>query len=137
MTGRFETLIYTDCRPGEGLLGSGGLQFQARSDGADATAMTVVQRALLYEPPAGWMRERRPVADYPPSFAHIADGCWATARGVYLGREANGTREGNQLTHSVITRDPDAYGLLRPAQLFGAHFWRSEPAHGTSCPPVE
>jgi hypothetical protein len=137
MTGRFETLIYTDCRPGQGLLGSGGLQFQARSDGADATAMAAVQRALLYEPPASWMRERRPVADYPPSFAHISDGCWATARGVYLGREANGTREGNQLTHSVITTDPDAYGLLRPAQLFGAQFWRSEPAEGTTCPPVE
>src|SRR5262249_55629546 len=48
-----------------------------------------------------------------------------------------GTREGNQLTHSVITTDPDAYGLLRPAQLFGAQFWRSEPVDGTSCPPVE
>jgi hypothetical protein len=137
MTGRFETLVYTDCRPGQGLLGSGGLQFQARSAGADDAAMTVVQRALLYEPPATWMRERRPVADYPPSFAHIADGCWATAQGVYLGREANGSREGNQLTHSVITNDPDDYGLVRPAQLFGAQFWTSEPIDGTACPPVE
>lgn len=137
MTGRFETLVYTDCRPGQGLQGAAGLQFQARSAGADAAAMALVQRALLYEPPAGWMQQRRPVADYPPSFAHIADGYWATARGVYLGKEANGSREGNQLTHSVVTKDPDSYGLIRPAQLFGAPFWTSQPVDGTTCPPVE
>ena len=137
MTGRFDTLIYTDCRPGQGLQGTAGLQFQARSPGADAEAMALVQRALLYEPPASWMVARRPVADYPPSFAHIWDGYLATARGVYLGREVNGSREGNHLTHSVVTRDPAAYGLVRPAQLFGAPIWRSEPAEGTTCAEVE
>ncbi len=137
MTGRFDTLIYTDCRPGQGLQGTAGLQFQARSPGAAAEAMALVQRALLYEPPASWMVARRPVADYPPSFAHIWDGYLATARGVYLGREVNGSREGNHLTHSVVTRDPAAYGLVRPAQLFGAPIWRSEPAEGTTCAEVE
>ncbi|HSV66454.1 MAG TPA: GTPase-associated protein 1-related protein [Mycobacteriales bacterium] len=136
MTGRFETLVYTDCRPGQGLRGSAGLQFQARSAGADIEAMALVQRTLLYEPPASWMQHRRPVTDYPPSFAHVSGGLWATAHGVYLGQEANGTREGNQLTHTVVTKDPDSYGLVRPAQLFGASFWTSQPVDGNTCPPV-
>jgi hypothetical protein len=136
MTGQFEALIYTDCVPGQGLRGSAGLQFQARSAGAGQEAMAVVQRALLYEPPAAWMHERRPVADYPPSFAHVWDGYLATAAGVYLGREANGNREGNQLTHSIVTKDPGTYGLVRPAQLFGASFWTDQPAGSTECPAV-
>ncbi|GIJ48324.1 hypothetical protein Val02_52100 [Virgisporangium aliadipatigenens] len=133
---RFETLIYTDCRPGQGLQGTAGLQFQARSPDADREAMSVVQRSLLYEPPSSWMRARRPVAEYPRSFAHVADGLLATGAGVYLGREANGGREGNQLTHSVVARDPAAYRHVRPAQLFGAPFWRDEPAPSTECPPL-
>ncbi|GIG59203.1 hypothetical protein Lfu02_35750 [Longispora fulva] len=132
-----DSLLYTDCRPGQGLRGTAGLQFQAASAGADPEAMALVQRALLYEPPASWMRERRPVADYPPSLAHAWDGWLATAAGVYLGREANGTREGNQLTHAVVTRDPDGYGPLRPAQLFGAPFWRTTPVDGTVGPTVD
>ncbi|MBU2668232.1 hypothetical protein KOI35_32445 [Actinoplanes bogorensis] len=132
----FETLIYTDCVPGQGLQGTAGLQFQARSPGADRTAMNLVQNSLLYEPPANWMRERRPVTDYPPSFAHTGDGLFATAAGVYLGREANGGREGNQLTHAVVTGDPASYGLVRPAQMFGAPFWTDRPAAGTECPPL-
>src|SRR5262249_59335242 len=52
VTGRFETLIYTDCRPGEGLQGVAGLQVQARSADSAAAAEPLVQRYLLYEPPA-------------------------------------------------------------------------------------
>nr|WP_221381715.1 GTPase-associated protein 1-related protein [Actinoplanes polyasparticus] len=132
----FETLIYTDCVPGQGLQGSAGLQFQARSPGADRAAMALAQNSVLYEPPAKWMRERRPVADYPPSFAHTADGLYVTAAGVYLGREANGGREGNQLTHAVVTADPARYDLVRPAQMFGAPFWTTRPAPTTECPPL-
>jgi hypothetical protein len=132
----FETLIYTDCRPGQGLQGSAGLQFQARSSGADREAMSIVQRGLLYEPPSNWMRDKRPVADYPRSFGHAMDGLLVTAAGLYLGREANGGREGNQLTHSIVAADPAAYGPVRPAQLFGAPFWTDEPAPSTECPPV-
>jgi hypothetical protein len=136
VTRPLDTLIYTDCRPDQGLQGTGGLQFQARSAGADREAMAVVQRSLLYEPPTKWMRERRAVADYPRSFAHISDSYLATAAGVYLGTEANGTREGNQLTHSVVTRDREAYGLVRPAQMFRAPFWVTRPAPSTECPPI-
>jgi hypothetical protein len=129
----FETLIYTDCTPGQGLQGSAGLQFQARSPGATREAMSLVQRNLLYEPPSAWMRDRRAVDEYPPSFAHIAETLYATASGVYLGREANGGREGNQLTHSIVTGDAGAYRQVRPAQLFGAPFWTAEPAPSTAC----
>jgi hypothetical protein len=131
MTG-FGSLYYTDCRPGEGLQGGAGFQFQAATPGPAAEAMGLVQRTLLYEPPAGWMRERRPVGDYPRSLAHTAqDGFFGTAGGCYLGQEANGTREGNQFTHAAVTRDEDAYGVLRPAQLWAAPWWAGAPAAGT------
>ncbi|MGC5031774.1 GTPase-associated protein 1-related protein [Micromonospora sp. DT229] len=132
----FDTLIYTDCLPGQGLQGSAGLQFQARSEGAGREAMSLMQRHLLYEPPSKWMRERRPVEEYPDSLAHTWDGLLATAAGRYLGREANGGREGNQLTHGIVTTDPADYGEVRPAQLFGAPFWTGTPAPTTDCPPV-
>jgi hypothetical protein len=138
VNGGFETLIYTDCVPGQGLSGTAGLQFQAQSAGADGEAMALAQQCLLYEPPVEWMHERRPVSDYPPSLAYTRDGDLAiTAAGRYLGREANGSREGNQLTHCVVTREPEAtFELIRPAQLFGAPFWVTEPWPTSACPPV-
>jgi len=131
VSGGFGSLYYTDCRPGQGLQGWAGFQFQAASPGIAPEAMPLVQRTALYEPPVRWMRERRPVADYPPSLAHTAEGgVFATAAGCYLGQEANGTREGNQFTHAVVTRDPADYGLVRPAQLWAAPWWAVEPAPG-------
>ncbi|MGB8202059.1 MAG: hypothetical protein WCF33_20620, partial [Pseudonocardiaceae bacterium] len=107
MSRGFGSLYYTDCRPGQGLQGGAGFQFQAASPGLAPEAMPIVQRTGLYEPPVRWMRERRPVAEYPPSLAHTAEGeLFVTAAGRYLGQEANGTREGNQFTHAVVTRDP-------------------------------
>jgi GTPase-associated protein 1, N-terminal domain type 2/GTPase-associated protein 1, middle domain/GTPase-associated protein 1, C-terminal domain len=132
VSGGFGSLYYTDCRPGQGLQGWAGFQFQAASPGIAPEAMPLVQRTALYEPPVRWMRERRPVADYPPSLAHTAEGgVFATAAGCYLGQEANGTREGNQFTHAVVTRDPADYGLVRPAQLWAAPWWAVEPTPGT------
>ena len=139
MTGRFDTLIYTDCLPGQGLRGDPGFQFQAKSAGIGASEMDLVQRALLYDPPTAWINERRPVDEYPPSLAHVWDESrrvLATAQGVYLGQEANGTREGNQLTHAIVTADPSSYGFVRPAQLLHAPFWTTEPARSTECPPL-
>ncbi len=131
MSGGFGSLYYTDCRPGQGLQGWAGFQFQAASPGIAPEAMPLVQRTALYEPPVRWMRERRPVADYPPSLAHTVEGgVFATAAGCYLGQEANGTREGNQFTHAVVTRDPANYGLVRPAQLWAAPWWAVAPAPG-------
>jgi GTPase-associated protein 1, C-terminal domain/GTPase-associated protein 1, N-terminal domain type 2/GTPase-associated protein 1, middle domain len=134
MTETFETLIYTDCRPGEGLQGTAGLQFQACSAGVSEGARALVQRNLLYEAPANWTRERRAAADYPPSFSHIAEDFFATANGIYLGKEVNGGREGNHLTHAILTDDPQSYGLIRPAQLFQASFWLNRPLPTTRSP---
>jgi hypothetical protein len=132
VSGGFGSLYYTDCRPGQGLQSGAGFQFQAASPGVSTEAMPLVQRTALYEPPVRWMRERRPVTDYPPSLAHTADGgLFVTAAGRYLGQEANGTRDGNQFTHAVVTRDPADYGVVRPAQLWGAPWWAVEPAPGT------
>ncbi|MGB6165542.1 MAG: GTPase-associated protein 1-related protein [Pseudonocardiaceae bacterium] len=132
MSRGFGSLYYTDCRPGQGLQGGAGFQFQAASPGLAPEAMPIVQRTGLYEPPVRWMRERRPVAEYPPSLAHTAEGeLFVTAAGRYLGQEANGTREGNQFTHAVVTRDPASYGVVRPAQLWAAPWWATEPAPDT------
>ena len=46
MTG-FQSLYYTDCLAGEGLLGGAGFQFRAVSPGTDPRAMELVQRACL------------------------------------------------------------------------------------------
>lgn len=135
-TPEFGCLYYTDCLPGQGLRGGAGFQFQAVSPGVGQAAMGVVQRAALYEPPVVWMREQRPVADYPPSLAHVFEDLYVTARGIYLGVEANGVREGNQFTHAVATSDPEAYGQIRPAQLWDAPWWVEKPAPSTKCEPV-
>ena len=137
MTGRLESLVYTDCLPGDSLSGSAGLGFQAASPGAGPEARRLTRDHLLYEPPAEWMRDQRPVAEYPASLAHIhANGWYATAAGVYLGKEAKGNRQGNHLTHAVATRDPSVYDLIRPAQLAGADFWRTAPVPGGEAPVV-
>lgn len=142
----FASLYYTDCLPGQGLGGGAGFGFQARSEGAGEEEQRLVQRGALYEVPVRWMRDRRPVADFPPSLAHLHDGVgddgalnartYVTAGGRYLGREANGYRDGNQFTHAVVAREAGSYGLVRPAQLWGASWWVSAPAPTTSCAPV-
>ena len=124
----FGTAIYTNCAPGQGLDGVAGMQFQSRSAGVDREALAVVRRHLIYEPPDRLIQEQRPVAAFPPSFAHVHDGVFATAAGVYVGREAQGARQGNHLTHAIVTSDARAYRSVRPVQLFGAPFWRTEPA---------
>jgi hypothetical protein len=129
----FDSLFYTDCVPGQGLRGGAGFQFQAVSPGVSHDTMALVQRTMLYEAPVGWMREQRAVADYPPSLTHVFDGVYATARGCYLGAEANGVREGNQFTHAIAATDPEAYGLTRPAQLWDATWWSDKSAPTTVC----
>ncbi|GLY38261.1 hypothetical protein Amsp01_042850 [Amycolatopsis sp. NBRC 101858] len=133
----FGSLYYTDCVPGQGTRGGAGFQFQAVSPGIAHSTMSLVQRTSLYEAPVTWMREQRDVADYPPSLTHVFDeGLYVTARGRYLGTEANGAREGNQFTHAVVTADPETYGLVRPAQLWDAPWWVERPAPTTECDPL-
>ncbi|NUJ99655.1 GTPase-associated protein 1-related protein [Streptomyces lunaelactis] len=132
----FGSLRYTDCMAGQGLRGGAGFQFQSISAGIDDEAMALVARSGLYEAPVAWMQERRAASTYPPSLAHLFDGAYVTARGVYLGAEAHGVRQGNQFTHAVTTTDPRSYGVVRPAQLWEAPWWTTEPAPTTTCGPV-
>jgi hypothetical protein len=124
----FGTAIYTNCGVDQGLDGVAGMQFQSRSTGVDREALAVIRRHLIYEPPDRLIQERQPVEAFPLSFAHAYDGVFATAAGVYIGREAQGARQGNHLTHAIVTDDARAYRSLRPVQLFEAPFWRAEPA---------
>jgi hypothetical protein len=132
----FDSLYYTDCVPGQGLRGGAGFQFQAVSADVSHDTMSLVQRTALFEAPVAWMRDQRPVEDYPPSLTHVYDGVYVTARGRYLGAEANGVREGNQFTHAIASADPEAYGLTRPAQLWDAPWWAENAAPTTRCDPV-
>ena len=124
----FGAAIYTNCAPGEGLEAVGGMQFQSSSAGVDRETLAVIRRHVIYELPEQLIQEEQPVEEFPPSFAHVHDRVFATAAGVYVGREADGSRQGNHLTHAVVTDDPRAYRSVRPAQLFHAPFWRTEPA---------
>ncbi len=127
-TDDFGAAIYTSCAPGEGLEAVGGMQFQSRSAGVDREALAVIRRHLIYEPPEQLIQQQQPVEDFPPSFAHVHDRVFATAAGVYIGREADGSRQGNHLTHAIVTDDARAYRSFRPVQMFHAPFWRTEPA---------
>lgn len=132
----FRSLYYTDCLPGQGLRGGAGFQFQAVSEGVSHEVMALVQRTALYEAPVAWMREQRAVSQYPPSLTHVVDEVFVTARGVYLGTEINGVREGNQFTHAIATAGTAAYGQLRPAQSWDAPWWSEKPSPTTRCDPV-
>jgi hypothetical protein len=134
----FGTAIYTNCPPGQGLEGIGGMQFQSHSPGIDRKVLALIRRHLIYEPPERLIRERQPIEAFPPSFAHVhEDGAYATAAGVYVGREAVGNRPGNHLTQAIATGNPRAYRSVRPAQLFGAPFWRMKPAATTHSDPLD
>ncbi|GAA4875773.1 GTPase-associated protein 1-related protein [Saccharopolyspora cebuensis] len=130
----FHSLFYTDCGPGQGTRGTEGFQIQAMSAGTGQEDAALVQRAALYEVPPDWLRERRPVAEFPPSLVHLHDGRYVTARGVYADTEQD--RVGNHFTHALVTDDPASYGGLRPAQLWQAPWWAERPVEGTECPPV-
>jgi hypothetical protein len=133
----FQSLYYTDCLAGEGLLGGAGFQFRAVSAGTEPRATDLVQRACLYDPPVRWMQENRPVAAFPPSLAHAhQDGRFATAAGRYLGAEVKGQRGGNHFTHAVVTDDVTDFGQVRPAQLWRSPIWVDRADGGTTCPPV-
>jgi hypothetical protein len=133
----FGTAIYTNCAPEQGLDGVAGMQFQSRSAGVDREALAVIRRHLIYEPPDRLIQEGQPVSAFPPSFAHVHDGVFATAAGVYIGREASGARQGNHLTDAIVTGDARAYRTVRPVQMFRAPFWRTEPATSKESEPLE
>ena len=48
-----------------------------------------------------------------------------------------GGREGNHLADCLVTGDAELYGTIRPAQLYGASFWRAVPWPTTDCPDYD
>jgi hypothetical protein len=132
----FGRLLYTDCAPGTGRSGGGGFQVQAQSPEVDSRGSALATSWLLYEVQSAWLAEQRPVGAFPPGFAHVAAGGYGTGQSRYVGKEVMGGRQGNHLADCLVTGDPELYGTIRPAQLYGAPFWRAEPWPTTDCPDL-
>ena len=130
----FDRLLYTDCLPGTGRGGGGGFQVQAQSSGVDPAQSELAVGMLLYEVQNAWIVQRREVEDFPLGFAHASGAGYGTAQGRYLGKEATGGRPGNHLADCLLTRNPDLYGTIRPAQLWRSPLWRAEPWETRDCP---
>jgi len=133
----FDRLLYTDCRAGTGRGAGGGFQVQAQSAGVDSAQARMAVGWLLYEAQNAYIVERRPVEQFPPGFAHACEEGYGTAQSRYVGKEATGGRQGNHLTDCLLTRDPDLYGPVRPAQLWGSQLWRAEPWDTRDCPRLD
>jgi hypothetical protein len=136
---QFGRLLYTDCAAGEGLGGGAGYQVQAQSDEVDASQSASAVANLMYETQSAWATDtERQLSDFPLGFAHTAKSGYGTAQGLYLGEGVQGSRRrGNQLTDCLLTSSPEAYGPLRPAQLWDAPFWRTVAWPGTRCPSLD
>ncbi len=134
MTAGFGRLLYTDCAPGTGRSGGGGFQVQAQSPDVDSNGSALATTWLLYEVQNAWLSEQRSVSDFPPGFAHVAADGYGTGQSRYVGKEVMGGRQGNHLADCLVTGDPELYGTIRPAQLYGAQFWQPDPWPTTECP---
>ncbi|WP_436521809.1 GTPase-associated protein 1-related protein [Actinoplanes sp. HUAS TT8] len=136
----FEAAVYTNCALGKGLEGVAGMQWQSRTPRADWELLAFLKQHLLYEPPEQFVQAGRPAAEFPPSMAHVfEDPILATSSGRYQGREMDGPRQGNHLTHAISTEQRTSYGSIRPAQLAHASFWLTSTPPGTdlSGPPAD
>jgi GTPase-associated protein 1, N-terminal domain type 2/GTPase-associated protein 1, middle domain len=133
----FGRLLYTDCAPGAGRSGGGGFQVQAQSPGVDKDQSALATGWLLYEVQNPWVVDGRPVADFPPGLAHAAGTGYGTGQSRYVGKEAVGGRQGNHLADCLLTPDAESYGTIRPAQLWGASFWRADAWPTPDCPDFD
>jgi hypothetical protein len=133
----FGRLLYTDCPPGNGRGSGGGFQIQAQSPAVDPQLASFAVGWLLYEAQSAWVSDRRPVDDFPIGFAHAGAEGYGTAQGRYLGKEAVGGRMGNHLADCLLTRDPELYGTIRPAQLWQSPMWRARAWETRDCPDFD
>jgi hypothetical protein len=138
----FRQLIYGNWAKGEGLeLGRYGFGFQSVSDDVDRQDQDFVQSRLLYQTPTQWATastDMRSPEEYPKSLVYsVSDvGVHGLAAGVYKGAGYDG-RQGAHVTHAVITDEAKDFGQIRPAQYFGASWWRTEAADSKVLPPLE
>ncbi|MRH91674.1 hypothetical protein GFY24_30260 [Nocardia sp. SYP-A9097] len=124
----FSSLLYTECRPDRSVHGREGMQFQAESPGATAEMEQAIVAHLLHRPSQKLMAADTPVDAHPLSFSYYrARGHYYLGVGRYIGRDSRG-REGNQLTHCLVTDDPDDIRPARPAQLFRSGVWLTVPS---------
>lgn len=136
MTGSFGRLLYTDCRPGDGLGSGGGFQIQAKSQDVDGEQSRMAVGELTYSAQSNWFASERAVEDYPDGFAHSATAGFGTAQSRYLGAGVNDPRPGNHLADCILTRDGADYEGIRPAQLWGSSIWNSSARPSTDYPPL-
>jgi GTPase-associated protein 1, N-terminal domain type 2/GTPase-associated protein 1, middle domain len=138
MTGTgFGRLLYTDCAPGTGRGGGGGFQVQAQSPQVDGNRAALATSWLLYDVQNAWIAAQRPANEFPRGFAHVAAVGYGTGQSRYVGKEVMGGRQGNHLADCLVTGDAELYGAIRPAQLYGASFWRADPWPATDCPDFD
>ena len=125
----FDVALYTDTRANEAIDGIDGFNFQAISEGMNAQDRQVIRDTMLHRVVVGWNADHDPL-EHPPSFAYCEHaGRYYLSRGISTGLTNNG-RPGNLLTQAIATCDPDDFGMMRPAQLFGALNWCLEKAPG-------
>jgi hypothetical protein len=136
MTGSFGRLLYTDCRPGDGLGSGGGFQIQAKSPNVDGEQARMAVGELTYSAQSNWFASERAVDDYPDGFAHSATAGFGTAQSRYLGAGVNDPRPGNHLADCILTRDGADYEGIRPAQLWRSSIWNSSARPTTDYPPL-
>ncbi|OYN93381.1 hypothetical protein CGZ95_18635 [Enemella evansiae] len=129
----FNVAVYTDTRAEESLDGVAGFNFQSASSGVTAQDRQTIRDQMLHQVVVGWGVDNDPLA-HPPSFAYVGRGDkYFLARGISTGVTDNG-RPGNLLTQAIVTSDPEDFGTMRPAQLFGAVKWSLQKQPGKDSP---
>lgn len=132
----FSSLLYTECRPERSVHGREGMQFQAVSPQANTEMEQVIVAHLLYRPSQKLMAADTAVSEHPLSFHYQrVRGHYYLGVGRYAGRDSRG-REGNQLTHCLVTDDPGDIRPARPAQLFASGAWLSAASDSTQLASV-
>lgn len=132
----FSSLLYTECSPDRSVHGREGLQFQAESPDATPEMEQAVVAHLLYRPSAKLMATDAPVEAFPLSFSyHRIRGHHYLGVGRYVGQDSHG-RKGNQLTHCLVTEDPEDIRPSRPAQLFRSGAWLTSASDSVRLPSV-
>jgi hypothetical protein len=92
---------------------------------------------LLYSTQTKWVNGGKSVEEFPRGLSHSADAGFGTAQSRYLGKEVNGNRQGNYVSDCILTDRVEPYGVIRPAQLWRAPFWREEIWPTTTAPVLE